>query len=98
MSDGKWKFTEQYTQKTSSEKIQRGGMILIFCIGMILLVGGLLFNWKIGLFDSQYFWGHDVRRIHRTEISVSALLSLPWIAGAFMTAAAIRHFCQRRKK
>ena len=27
MSDGKWKFTEQYTQKTSSEKIERGGMI-----------------------------------------------------------------------
>ena len=44
MSDGKWKFTEQYTQKTSSEKIERGGMILIFCIGMILLAGGLLFS------------------------------------------------------
>ncbi len=44
MSDGKWKFAEQYTQKTSSEKIERGGMILIFCIGMILLVGGLLFS------------------------------------------------------
>ena len=27
MSDGKWKFAEQYTQKTSSEKIERGGMI-----------------------------------------------------------------------
>ena len=98
MSDNKWKFAEPDPQKTSPEKIERGGMIVVLCVGLILLVGGLLFEWMIGSFDDKAFFGYEIHyhdRQHRTERVISALLSLPWVAGALISLAAIKYF---RKK
>ena len=88
-------------RNTSPEKIERGGMIVVLCIGLILLIGGLLFEWQIGSFDDKSFFGfdinyHDAR--HKTERTISALLSLPWFAGAIMVFAAISYFRKNKQK
>lgn len=98
MSGNKWKWAKDEPGKTSPEKIERGGMIVVLCVGLILLVGGLLFEWMIGSFDDKAFFGYEIHyhdRQHRTERMISALLSLPWVAGALMSLAAIKYF---RKK
>ena len=88
-------------QNTSPEKIERGGMVVVLCIGLILLIGGLLFEWKIGSFEDKSFFGYDINYFearHKTERTISALLSLPWVAGAIMVFAAVRYFWKNKPR
>ena len=94
-------FTKRTAADPSLEKTERGGMIFVLCIGLLLLIGGLLWEWKIGSFNDEQFFGYEIQRHnsnHQTERTISALLSLPWLIGAIMVLASIKYFYQKRKK
>ena len=101
MNQDKWKFTELDPDPPDAVKKERGGMMFLLIVGLILLVGGGIFAWKIGLFDFAYFWGFDKhdpqnQSLTRTAMEVTQFFHAPWICGLWMVNTAIRYFCRRR--
>ena len=96
MKKNKWKFAEPDPHETPYGKIEYGGMMVVLGIGLILFAGGLFFAWKIGAFDINGFFGKNRSYSPRTEAEILCLLHAPWVAGAWMSCAAINYF--RKKK
>ena len=66
MNDDKWNWTKPDTQEPSAAEKERGGMIMLLVLGLLLTAGGLFFAWKIGVFDHNEFWGLDTpERFHK---------------------------------
>ena len=104
MDKNKWHFAQVAPNETPPEKIERGGMIVVLVIGAILFLGGWFFVWKIGAYSFDFFGSGSSKHLHshlsasaKTETDILALLNLPWIAGAAMIIAAVRHFCRKRR-
>jgi hypothetical protein len=80
---------EEYDKLTPDQKEEMALKLVLF-FGSLLLVGGLLFLWKIGFFDFDNFWGIDrskmdywrYRRMRSNRLDASLLLCSPAIAGA----------------
>ena len=101
MSKDKWKFATPDPNEPSPQKIERGGMIVVFCIGLLLVTGGLFFAWKTGAWDDEYFFGYKIHLTgypHKTERQMSGLLNMPWVIGGLMMIASVRHFWKNRTR
>ena len=104
MDKNKWHFAQVDPNEPPPEKIERGGMIVVLVIGAILFLGGWFFVWKIGAYSFDFFGSGSSKHLHshlsasaKTEKDILAMLNLPWIAGAAMIIAAVRHFCRKRR-
>ena len=98
MPEGKWNFAEVDPNDPPSEKIERGGLMVVGAIGLILLTAGLLLVWKTGAYSFDFF-GDSSKTLHshsKTEADILFLMNLPWIAGLLMTGAAVRHFFRKQ--
>ena len=101
MNNDKWKFATPDPNEPSPQKIERGCMMVVFCIGLLLVTGGLFFAWKTGAWDDQYFFGYRIDRAvyqHKTERQISGLLNMPWVIGGLMMIASVRHFWKNRTR
>lgn len=99
MSKNKWDFAKVDPAETSYDQKEHGGMIFLLILGLILCIGGLLFVWKIGAFDTAGFFGKNpVGNNPSYQKDILFLLHLPWIAGVWMMQAAIKYFYRKRKK
>ena len=101
MNKNKWQFAQVDPNETPPEKIERGGMIVVGIIGLILLVAGLLLVWKTGAYNFEFF-GNGSKHSYfsnssSTERDILFLMNLPWMAGAAMCIAAVRHFFRKRR-
>jgi hypothetical protein len=80
---------EEYDKLTPDQKEEMALKLVLF-FGSLLLVGGLLFLWKIGFFDFDNFWGINrskmnylrYSRMVNNRLNASFLLCSPAIAGA----------------
>ena len=102
MNDDKWNWTKPDTQEPSAAEKERGGMIMLLVLGLLLTAGGLFFAWKIGVFDHNEFWGLDTperfHKYYRETVEYSTFFHAPWIIGSAMVCAAIRNLYKLRKK
>ena len=98
MSKNKWKFAEPDPNEMPYDKIERGGMMAVLIIGLILSAGGLIFAWMIGAFDIKGFFGKNHGYSPRVEADILCLLHAPWVTGAWMSCAAINHFRKKKKR
>ena len=101
MSENKWNFAVPDPCDPPPEKIERGGMMVVGAIGLILLTAGLLLVWKTGAYNFEFF-GNGSKHSYfsnssRTERDILFLMNLPWIAGAAMCIASVRHFFRKRR-
>ena len=97
MSENKWKFAAPDPNDPSPEKVERGGMLVVGIIGLILLAGGLFFVWKTGAYSFDFF-GNGSQSLHsrpKTEIDILFVMNLPWIAGACMVIAAVKRLLRK---
>ena len=97
MPDDKWNFARVDPNEPPPEKIERGGMIIVGIIGLILLAGGLFLVWKTGAYSFDFF-GNGSKSLHnspKTESDILFVMNLPWIAGACMVIAAIKHLLRK---
>ena len=99
MSDDKWKWTEPAAGELTPEQKERGGMKIVLVIGIIFLLGGLFFAWKIGAFSPEEFLGMKWHRARQNSgRDILFWFHLPWLFGAWATGAGIRYFFRNRKK
>lgn len=99
MSKNKWDFATPQPDEPPPEKIERGGMMVVLIIGLVLFIGGIIFAWKIGAFDINSFFGKlPAHSRTRTEVDILLLIHCPWLLGAWMIKSAIRYFWIKRKQ
>ena len=101
MNNDKWKFATPDPNEPSPQKIERGGMMVVFCIGLILLAGGLFFVWKTGAWDDEFFFGYKIHHTgypHKTERQILGLFNMPWVIGGAMILASIKYFWKNRTR
>ncbi len=97
MPENKWKFAQADPNEPPPEKIERGGMLIVGIIGLILLAGGLFFVWKTGAYSFDFF-GNGSQSLHnspQTESDILFVMNLPWIAGACMVIAAVKRLLRK---
>ena len=79
------------------EHRERGGMIFVLVLGLLLLLGGLVFAWKLGAFQIDF--GHELGiRSARIATELQCALHLPWLCGAWLVLGAVKSFRRKREK
>lgn len=99
MPSDKWNFALPDPDEPPVEKVERGGMIVVLSIGLILFIGGLIFAWKINAFDAKTFFASDVEPILQNRglglYIYLAYFHFPWIAGVWLIKTAVKYFCKK---